>query len=212
GAVRFEKQFPPSTDGQEIFFRIAGDQRGRTWITSMAGLFCWDRGKWTRFTTADGLKDNAVTHVAETGDGAVWVFYREPFGLSRMTFAGGHPHVEHFTHADGLGSDFVLSLGKDSRGDLWVGTDGGLDVRRGASWKHYDRDDGLAWDDCSAAAFLAEKDGVVWIGTLKGVSRYHPDDKIAQSAAPRTVITSVKFGEKPYDPALFSTIPFRDHS
>jgi signal transduction histidine kinase/DNA-binding response OmpR family regulator/ligand-binding sensor domain-containing protein len=212
GSVRFEKQFPPATDGQEIFFRIASDRLGRTWITSMAGLFCWDRGKWTRFTKADGLKDNAVTHVAETGDGAVWVCYREPLGLSRMTFAGDHPRVEHFTHGDGLGSDFVLSLGKDSRGDLWVGTDGGLDVRRGASWKHYDRDDGLAWDDCSAAAFLAEKDGVVWIGTLKGVSRYHPHDKIAQSAAPRAVITSVKFGDKPYDPALFSTIPFRDHS
>jgi ligand-binding sensor domain-containing protein len=39
GAVRFEKQIPPSTDGQEIFFRMAGDQLGRTWITSMTGLF-----------------------------------------------------------------------------------------------------------------------------------------------------------------------------
>ena len=129
-----------------------------------------------------------------------------------MTFAGGHPRVEHFSRADGLGSDFVLSLGKDSRGDLWVGTDGGLDVRRGASWKHYDRDDGLAWDDCSAAAFLAESNGVVWIGTLRGVSRYHPDNNIPQPEAPRAMITSVKFGEKPSDPALFSTIPFRDHS
>ncbi len=211
-AVRFEKQIPPSTDGHEIYFRLMGDQRGRTWVGSMAGLFCWDRGKWTRFTTADGLKSNAVSHIAETPDGAVWIGYREPIGLSRMSFPGGRPHVDQFTRADGLGSDFILSLVTDSHGILWVGTDGGIDVRRGASWKHYDKDDGLVWDDCSAAAFLAEKDGTIWIGTLKGVSRYQPADRNLPTAPPRAIITSVRFGEKPADPAVFSAIPFQDHS
>jgi signal transduction histidine kinase/CheY-like chemotaxis protein/ligand-binding sensor domain-containing protein len=211
-AVRFEKQMPPSTDGHEIYFRLIGDRRGRTWIGSMAGLFCWDHGKWKRFTTADGLKSNAVGHMAETPDGALWIGYREPIGLSRMSFPDGRTHVDHFTRADGLGSDFVLSLGTDSHGALWVGTDGGIDVRRGDGWKHYDRDDGLVWDDCSANAFLAEKDGTIWIGTLRGVSRYRPLDASPLSAEPRAIITAVKFGEKAVDSAVFSTIPFRDHS
>jgi signal transduction histidine kinase/ligand-binding sensor domain-containing protein len=211
-AVRFKKQMPPSTDGHEIYFRLMGDRRGRTWVGSMAGLFCWDRGKWTRFTTADGLKSNAVSHIVETPDGAVWIGYREPIGLSRMSFPGGHPHVDHFTRAEGLGSDFILSLATDSHGYLWVGTDGGIDVRKGAAWKHYDRDDGLVWDDCSAAALLAEKDGTMWIGTLKGVSRYRPADQNRSLAPPRAIVTSVRFGEKDADPVNSSTILFRDHS
>jgi signal transduction histidine kinase/DNA-binding response OmpR family regulator/ligand-binding sensor domain-containing protein len=211
-AVHFEKQMPPSTDGREIYLRFMADHRGRTWIGSMAGLFCWDRGTWKRFTTADGLKSNAVSHIAETPDGAVWIGYREPIGLSRMSVAGARPHVDHFSRADGLGSDFILSLGTDSHGVLWVGTDAGVDVRRGGGWKHYDRDDGLVWDDCSAAAFLAEKDGTIWVGTLKGVSRYRPSDEHPPSTEPRAVVTVVKFGDKPADPAGSLTIPFQDHS
>jgi ligand-binding sensor domain-containing protein len=88
-AVQFERQTPPSTKGHELYFRFLGDRAGRIWVGSMTGLFRWDRGRWTRFTQADGLKSNAVTHVAETPDGAVWIGYREPIGLSRLTFPGG---------------------------------------------------------------------------------------------------------------------------
>src|ERR1700730_12734870 len=59
---------------------------------------------------------------------------------------------------------------------------------------------------------MAEKDGTIWIGTLKGVSRYHPADQNQPPAAPRAIITAVRFGEKTADPAAVSTIPFRDHS
>ena len=109
----------------------------------MPGLFCWDHGRWTRYTTADGLKSNAATHIAETPDGAVWIGYREPIGLSRLTFASGRPHLDHYTRADGLGSDYMLFLGVDAHGSLWVGTDEGVDVRRRGAWTHYGRDEGL---------------------------------------------------------------------
>jgi ligand-binding sensor domain-containing protein len=173
-AVHFEKQTPPSANGHELYFRIMVDHRGRVWVGSMIGAFCWDGVKWTHFTTADGLKNNGVTHLAETPDGAIWVGYREPVGVSRLTFPGGGPHVEHFSRSTGLGSDYILFLGVDAGGTLWVGTADGIDLRKGGSWTHYGRDDGLAWDDCAAGAFFSEADGTVWAGTLKGLSRHRP--------------------------------------
>ncbi len=212
GTVSFERQTPPSTTGYEFYFRFMGDRLGRTWVGSMLGLLCWDHGRWTRYTTADGLKSNGVTHVAETPDGAIWVAYREPMGITRIAFRGGKPHVNHVTRADDSNSDYVLFLGVDSMGALWVGTDDGVDVHRNGAWSHIGRDDGLVWDDCAANGFLAEPDGTVWIGTLKGLSRYHPSGRSRPALDPRAIVTSVTFGKTRTDALAVSDIPFPDHS
>ncbi len=191
---------------------MISDRRGRIWIGSMAGLYCWDHGQWTRYTKADGLKSNGVSHVAETPDGAVWLAYREPLGLTRMTFPGGKLHLDHYTRADDIDSDYVLFLGVDSLGALWVGTDDGVDIYKNGAWSHIGRDDGLVWDDCAANGFLAEPDGTVWIGTLKGLSRYHPSGGRRPTVDPRAIITGVTFGKTTADPLAKPEIPFEDHS
>jgi signal transduction histidine kinase/ligand-binding sensor domain-containing protein/CheY-like chemotaxis protein len=212
GAVHFERQTPPAARGSELYFRILLDHLGRVWVGSMMGAFCWDNGKWTTYTTAEGLKMNGVTNFAESTDGAIWMGYREPVGLSRLTIAGGKPHFEHFNRSTGLASDYTLFLGVDSRGTLWSGTDDGIDLRRGNSWTHFGRDDGLVWDDCAAGAFLAEADGVVWVGTLKGLSRYRPVGRDLPQPDPPAVITSVKLGPTNADPTTAPQVPFREHS
>ena len=112
--LRFERQVPPGTSPRTMFFRFLNDSKGRLWIGSAQGLFRFEDGKWVRFTTADGLKANSVTHIAETGDGAIWVGYREPLGVSRLFFGPAGVEVKHFTKHDGLPSDYVLFLGLDA--------------------------------------------------------------------------------------------------
>ena len=209
--LRFERQLPPGTSPQTMFFRFLTDREGRLWVGSTQGLFRFDAGKWVRFTTADGLKADSVTHIAETADGAIWVGYREPLGVSRLGFGPVGVEVSHFTKRDGLPSDYVLFLGLDAHRRLWTGTDNGVAVRSTAGWTVYTHEDGLVWDDCAANAFLAEPDGAVWIGTLKGLSRYRPSDRAAPRMAPPVVVTALRFGERPGDPEVHSEIPFRDH-
>jgi signal transduction histidine kinase/ligand-binding sensor domain-containing protein/ActR/RegA family two-component response regulator len=218
GRVRFERQTPPGASGHELYFRFLTDHLGRVWVGSMIGAFCWDGGKWTRFTTADGLKSNGVTNFAETPDGAIWMGYREPVGLSRLTFPGGKLHFEHFNRSTGMASDYVVFLGVDTRGTLWVGTDDGIDMygggslgREPAAWTHFGRDDGLVWDDCAAGAFLAEADGTLWIGTLKGLSRYRASGRALPHPDPRAVITSIRLGPNLADPSASPEVPFRAH-
>ena len=101
---RFEEVTLPDGRPQTMFFRFWEDRAGKLWVGSTNGLYCRDQhGQWMRFTTADGLESNAVTHVAETDDGSVWFGYREPLGLSRMWSADGRLHIEHFSQKDGLG-------------------------------------------------------------------------------------------------------------
>ncbi len=211
GAVRFERITPPSTSGHELYSRFMGDRAGRVWVGSEIGAFCWDDGKWTHFTTADGLKSNGVTNFVETPDGGIWMGYHDPVGLSRLTFPGGKPHFEHFSRSTGMASDYVLFLGVDAGGALWVGTDDGVDLYKGGSWTHYTRDDGLVWDDCAAGAFLAEADGTVWIGTLKGLARRRPSGRSRPHPDPRAMIISTRLGDSAPYPGSSPQVPFRNH-
>jgi signal transduction histidine kinase/ligand-binding sensor domain-containing protein/CheY-like chemotaxis protein len=209
--LRFERQVPPGTRESTMFFRFLGDRQGRMWVGSASGLFRWEAGKWTAFSTADGLKSNGVTHITEADDGSIWIAYREPVGLSRMTFSGGRIEIRHFSKKDGLPSDYALFLGQDSRRQTWVGTDYGVAVRAGNQWIVYTHEDGLVWDDCAANAFFAEPDGAVWIGSLKGLSRFQAHGMPLPPPPPPPVITLAKFGNRIADPAVPSEVSFRDH-
>jgi ligand-binding sensor domain-containing protein len=86
--VRFERQVPPGSTGSDLFYRFLRDNQGRIWVGSTRGLCRWDQNGWKRFTAQDGLARDGVTHVMQTDDGALWVGYREPIGMSRLVFSG----------------------------------------------------------------------------------------------------------------------------
>jgi signal transduction histidine kinase/CheY-like chemotaxis protein len=65
-------------------------------------------------------------------------------------------------------------------------------------WLHYGRADGLVWEDTNLNGFLAEPNGDVWIGTGRGLSRFHPPKTFAAPAPPKVLLTSVQF-ENPSD-------------
>lgn len=210
-AVRFERQTPPATDDEEGFFRITADPQGGVWIAASKGLLHWRDGVWRRWTTRDGLRAAAVSHVAAGADGAVWVGYREAIGLSRIKFDGNATVVEHYSRGNGLASDLILFLGFDANGALWAGTDNGLDVFSRGQWRHVNRSQGLIWDNCNTNSFYADADGSVWIGTVRGLSHYRPLRTIESIPTP-VVLTSVKFGERAYNAPDLLAIPYRDRS
>ena len=209
--LRFERQDVPGTQSRTAFYRFLGDRRGRIWVTSNAGLFRLENGQWTRFGVKDGLKADATSHIHEDADGAIWVSYREPIGFSRLAESPQGFQVQHFSKKEGLPSDYILFFGVDAARRLWVGTDNGVAVRSNQSWTVFTHEDGLVWDDCAANGFLAEPDGSVWVGTLRGLSRYTPSGQAPASAAPPVVVTSIEFGEQKGDPSVYSQVPFRDH-
>ena len=209
----FEKQSPPETSADEKFLKIIEDARGQVWAAGDLGLARWSEGVWTRYTKSDGLRSDGVAQLAADMDGSIWAGYRDAFGVSRLSFAsrGEKPKVTDYNAANGLRSDKTLFLGFDPGGRLWVGTDRGVDVFDHAVWRHYGRSDGLIWGDCNTNAFFAEPSGA-WIGTSRGLSRFHSAAVAPPNVPPTVVFTSVKFGDLEGDLAPPAEIPFRDNS
>ena len=154
--LRFEPIRIPTALGPpqepELFRTLAAGRTGGMWAAGERGLARFDHGVWKRYTQGDGLKSNMVDHVAEDKDGSVWVGYRDSFGLTKLSFAGGQTRAEYFGVGTGPRSEKTVSLFFDARGWLWAGTDHGADVFDGVRWSHYGRGDGLIWDDCNGNA------------------------------------------------------------
>jgi len=196
--MHFERVQLPSSTPDEIFFDGMADRQGRFWLGGTRGLAMLEKGHWRRFTTKDGLPTNYIGYITQAKDDSLWIGYREPYGASRITLDGGHLGVRTFTEKDGLGSNKAYFVGADLAGRIWFGSDRGVDSYDGVRWHHYDQQDGLIWDDCDAASFLADPDGSVWIGTSGGLSHFRPAINPA-SAPPAVEITEAHIGGHPID-------------
>jgi signal transduction histidine kinase/CheY-like chemotaxis protein/ligand-binding sensor domain-containing protein len=203
----FAPQRLPSPDPNESFHAVMKDGNGRVWIAGSGGLLCFDRGTWRRFTRRDGLRADHVDTIAAARDGSLWVGYREPLGLSHLTWDGSRMRVASWSTADGLRSDEVVFLGVDAQGSVWSGTDSGVDVLSRAGWRHYGQADGLVWDDCDSRAFMADADGGVWIGTSRGLSHFRPQGP-SPSPPPVVTLTAAELGEKPIPLNVATTVPW----
>src|SRR5439155_4251602 len=120
---------------------------------------------------ADGFLGSAMRYLVRRADGRLCVAYNEALGVTCFRFEAGRiGHLEHITPADGLVSGEVYFLGEDARRRLWIGTGAGVDVVTAGQIDHFDQSDGLAGDDSTATAFLADLDGSIWLGATGGAT------------------------------------------
>src|SRR5690606_9692566 len=148
------------------FIEVTEARDGSLWLrTEQLHLVRYHEGRFTLYGPAQGLPSEEATAVYEDPAGAVWV--GTPRGLARF-------HDGRFEPVPVLPEPVdVTALRSDRAGALWVGTRAHGAVRLdGAARTPVTPRDGLPapW----VQAFVADADGVLWMGTEKGVCRYGP--------------------------------------
>src|SRR5262244_4302424 len=88
-----------------------------------------------------------------------------------------HLPIKTYTTADGLLRDSVYRIRQDSRGFLWLCTDGGLSRFDGYRFTNYTVSDGLPAP--SVNDLVESSDGTIWIATSNGLVRFNPRGKRA---------------------------------
>lgn len=160
----FDKRTTPQIKENNIQ-ALYEDREGSLWAgTEGGGLVRLKDGKFTAFTTQDGLADNIVDALYEDREGNLWIGTLG--GLSR--FKDGV--FTNFTTKDGLPKDTVLSICEDRSGNLWIGTDDGLSRLKDSRFTSYTTEDGLA--NNLVRAVCEDREGNLWIGTQTGLSRF----------------------------------------
>jgi signal transduction histidine kinase/streptogramin lyase/ActR/RegA family two-component response regulator len=185
---------------------------GEYWIGCERGILHGSSGNWELIDHKLGLRDDRVESLAVARDGGLWVGYHGAFGITRLAWKDGRVIARHFDRSSGLKSDLVYALFFDAQGNLWDTTDRGADVYDGIHWRHFDREDGLIWDDCDSDAWFVDPDGAVWIGTSGGLAYYKAPGVASLPVAPPVLFTSVTLGSRMVVPGTQIIVTHRDNN
>ncbi len=141
---------------------------GALWVgTARQGLKRLWQGRWTSWTTRNGLASNAVFGIVQGHDGVIWVSTRD--GLSRIDDEG----IRSYTTADGLPHNSLRPMLVDSQGTLWVGTrGGGVALVKNAEITTFDPGVELGPAHLTILTIHEDREGAIWIGTGGGLLRY----------------------------------------
>jgi len=124
-------------------------------------------GKWTIYTTKDGLIDNEVNVIFKDSQGYIW------FGTKRgVSKFDGVSKWTGYTIADGLPSNHISSISEDRAGNIWLahGSDVGATKYDGSIWRTYGTEEGLV--NSVVNVIYRARNGNMWFGTSGGVSMY----------------------------------------
>ena len=143
---------------------VAAGSSGEIWATVDGvgpdlGIRHFSAGKWGAYVIPglDGTKVRSHALFIDRNE-SLWIG-TEHDGIYRV-----HDGIaEHYGTADGLSGDSVEQFYADHEGDIWVATDGGVDMFRDTTMVTYTMREGLssAWP----YSILALRDDSVWIGT-----------------------------------------------
>lgn len=139
---------------------------GSLWITKTdGGITRFKNGKFTTYTTENGLGGDDTMCSVEDAQGNIWIGTSQK-GLSR--FKDGE--FTNFTTADGLVNDNVWDVQLGADGGLWLGTAKGLSYFKDGKFTNYTTADGLTSDYIQK--IYTDKKGNVWVGTTKGLHQF----------------------------------------
>ncbi|MCB9209262.1 MAG: hypothetical protein H6609_07750 [Ignavibacteriales bacterium] len=168
---------------------IEEDSKGNIWIGTLGnGITRFNKyeNKFQRFNSSNvGLSVDVVTAIFEDKDRNIWVGTWGG-GLNKIEFYQSAPsykikNIKVYNHRvsnnNSLSSNIIQDIFEDNKGNLWIGTEDGLDKLNPAMniiqhFRH-DPNDSLSLSDnrIQSNCILQDRYGYLWIGTWQGLNR-----------------------------------------
>jgi len=137
------------------------DSKGIIRIGSTVGdLYRFDRGNETfqRVLRTNNNVESEIYAIEEDAQGVLWlgiILFKEPQGP-----------ITAYTTENGLSSNLIRTIMRDSRDRMWIGTIDGLNCYHHGTFQKFTRRDGLAGD--MVFDIHEDKKNNIWIGTFTG--------------------------------------------
>jgi len=125
------------------------------------------------WTSEDGLPQNTVIAIAQTGDGYLWLGTEE--GLAR--FDGVGFTIFDLSNTPEIKNNVIQALYVDKEDNLWIGTNGGMNRFKDGKFTSFTTADGLS--NNIVRGFCEDKNGTLWIATDGGGLNAFNDGKFA---------------------------------
>jgi ligand-binding sensor domain-containing protein len=175
------------------------DKWGRLWYaTDNSGIgYIQNDSVKANLTLQGGLQNNSVRSIAEDPYGYLWVGTAGG-GVSKAFIYQDTSQYDFINHKERLTSANIYLLAFDDIGNLWIGTEKGMDKatldvdRNIIDVKHFGQSEGFVGIETTQNAVIKDREGNLWIGTMNGLTNYNPRTNISNPKPPILNITQVR--------------------
>lgn len=155
---------------------IFEDSQGQIWICTNHGISRYDGKQMISYRRENNFTWEYIISVAEDKFHNLW--FATFSGL--LKFDRKTQTFELFDEKAGISSTTIYSVLVDSRNWIWLGTQNGINIlqinEKGeiTHIKTYKQENSFASIEANERAIFEDKDGYIWIGTVKGLIRCQP--------------------------------------
>jgi signal transduction histidine kinase/ligand-binding sensor domain-containing protein/CheY-like chemotaxis protein len=157
---------------QNSIHSIIQDKEGYLWLGTQEGLVRFDGVRFTVYDkkNTEQITDNWIMTICESRDGTLWV---GTHGGGLCSLKKGKFSV--YTTRDGLSNDMITKIYEDHRGNLWIGTEDGLNLLENKKFTIYTTRQGLS--DGRIKGICEDSQNNLWVGTFSSGVNYMKDGK-----------------------------------
>ncbi len=156
---------------------ILKDKQGNFWIGTANGLnqYNFKTGSFTRYLQDSNNNAitgrNAFSSICEDRDSNIWAgTFRGGLYMLNRNFGTFTRYQNDPADTNTISNDVITSILEDKTTDLWIGNEnnGGLNKmnRRSGRFTHY-------LPGLSVSSIYRDAEGTIWVGTARGLFRYH---------------------------------------
>jgi len=176
------------------------DKKGRLWYgteNNGIGYILNDSVQKKSISITDGMQSNAIRCLTEDGSGFLWIG-TAGYGIASFPLYEGNLRISCYDYTKGLTSSNIYLLSPDSKNNLFVGTETGLDYltldkeRNPIDIKHYSKGEGFTGVETCQNSVFKDNEGTIWFGTINGLSKFNPSNLVKNENEPITNINDVK--------------------
>ncbi len=207
----------------------ARDSFGNYWFATSNGVYrvvnvngvYLVKNHFTRISKNNelSLSHNNIFSIHVSKDKSVWL---GSFGGGLMKIqlnAKGEPAtIKKYHKKDGLPDEVIYGILEDSKGGLWLSTDMGIchfDIVKN-KFNRYDVSDGVSSNNFRQASYLKTASGVMFMGGVKGLTVFNPNQIKRNEISPKILISRLKINNQPivtgipYDNKIILEKPIAD--
>lgn len=154
---------------------ILPDRNGGFWVGSIYSTVLKLDSAFNlidQYKIGDG--DNLVEHICQESDDVIWTALMGG-GLGSLNL--NTREVKIYSRKEGLASNTLCSILKDSNNRLWISTSRGISCfdLNTKTFRNIGKGDGLLINDYNSDAFYQAASGEMYFGGVGGMVSFHPD-------------------------------------
>lgn len=187
-----------STVGRQLIsdhiIDIELDAKGRVWYAVPGkGLGYIDGENFSRSTISGLNRENLRSICADSN----YLYVASTKGINVVNLWDALLQAQTLENPFELTSENIYSLQLDAQGNLWVGSEKGLDKlvldgTRVLELDHFDADNGFTGVETTTNASMLDGTGNVWFGSINGLYKYINNADVKNLIAPKLNWTEIK--------------------